>query len=113
MIKIDSIEQLLDRFQAAYRGAVVWDEQVPATSNLASTIAGCDDLLPLRFDPRDGSLYRRLTQAGRLARCEFTVSRIRLMTGDKAAFCVDELRIGTTWLSVTSPATATRSADVE
>ena len=50
---------------------------------------------------------------GRPARCEFTVSRIRLVTGDKAAFDVDELRIGTTWRSVTSPATATGSADVE
>jgi len=50
---------------------------------------------------------------GRLARCEFTVSRIRLMTGDKAAFDVDEVRIGTTWQSVTSPTTATPSADVE
>ena len=66
VIKVGSIEELLDRFKDAYRGAVVWDERVPATSNLASTIAGCDDLLPLRFDPRDGSLYRRLTQAGRL-----------------------------------------------
>lgn len=66
VIRIDSLEELLDRFKDAYRGAVVWDERVPATSNLASTIAGCDDLLPLRFDERDGSLYRRLTQAGRL-----------------------------------------------
>ncbi|MCY2990490.1 MAG: GxGYxYP family putative glycoside hydrolase [Planctomycetota bacterium] len=66
VVKVGSIEELLDRFQDAYRGAVVWDERVPATSNLASTVAGCDDLLPLRFDPRDGSLYCRLMQAGRL-----------------------------------------------
>ena len=50
---------------------------------------------------------------GRPARCDFTPSRIRLVTGDKAAFDVDELRIGTTWRSVTSPATATGSVDVE
>jgi len=50
---------------------------------------------------------------GRPARCDFTLSRIRLVTGDKAAFDVDELRIGTTWRSVTSPATATGSVDVK
>jgi hypothetical protein len=51
--------------------------------------------------------------AGRPAQCEITVSRIRLAAGDNAAFDLDELRIGTTWRSVTSPATTTRSADVE
>ena len=78
VIKLGSIEELLDRFKDAYRGAVVWDERVPATSNLASTIAGCDDLLPLRFDPRDGSLYRRLTQTGRLE------VKVRLLRDDGA-----------------------------
>ncbi len=78
VIKLGSIEELLDRFKDAYRGAVVWDERVPATSNLASTIAGCDDLLPLRFDPRDGSLYRKLTQTGRLE------VKVRLLQDDGA-----------------------------
>ena len=41
----------------------MWDDRVPATSNVASTIAGCDNLLPLRYDPRDGSLYRQLTES--------------------------------------------------
>lgn len=66
VVKVSSVEELLERFQAVYRGAVVWDERVPATANLASTIAGCQDVLPLRFDEREGSLYRRLTQTGRL-----------------------------------------------
>ncbi len=56
-----SLEGLLERFAGCYAGAVVWDERVAATSNLASTIAGCDDLLPLRFDEDPGSLYQRLT----------------------------------------------------
>lgn len=66
VIKIASIEELLERFAGVYQGAVVWDERVPATSNLASTLAGCEDLLPLRFDQRPGSLYQRLAQTGRL-----------------------------------------------
>ncbi|MHB8972966.1 MAG: GxGYxYP domain-containing protein [Pirellulaceae bacterium] len=64
VVTVTSLDELLQRFRSFYQGAVVWDERVPATSNLASTIAGCDDLLPLRYDPRDGSLYRRLTESG-------------------------------------------------
>lgn len=79
VVKVTSLEELLERFRSCYRGAVVWDDRVPATSNLASTIAGCDDLLPLRFDVRDGSLYQRLTQAG--PRLEV---RVRLLQADGA-----------------------------
>jgi hypothetical protein len=63
IVRVISLEALLKRFQSFYHGAVVWDERVPATANLASTIAGCDDLLPLRFDAQAGSLYHRLTAA--------------------------------------------------
>ncbi len=78
VVTLNSLKQLLDHFPDAYQGAVVWDDRVVATSNLASTIAGCDDLLPLRFDPRDGSLYRELTQSGRLA------VKVRLLCDDGA-----------------------------
>ncbi len=62
-MRVESLDELLAHFRSFYHGAVVWDERVPATANLASTIAGCDDLLPLRFDPQEGSLYRHLTEA--------------------------------------------------
>jgi hypothetical protein len=55
-----ALEDLLRRFRGVYRGVVVYDERVPATSNLASTIAGVEDLLCLRYDPTPGSLYDRL-----------------------------------------------------
>jgi hypothetical protein len=58
------LESLLERFSGFYSGAVVWDEQVPATSNLASTIAGCDNLLPLRHDSSENSLHELLTRSG-------------------------------------------------
>ncbi len=64
VVKVTSLNELLERFRDSYRGAVVWDPRVPATSNLASTVAGCDDLLPLRYDPSENSLYRQLTQGG-------------------------------------------------
>jgi hypothetical protein len=62
IVRVGSLDELLKRFQNFYHGAVVWDERVPATSDLASTIAGCDDLLPLRFDPQPDSLYHRLAE---------------------------------------------------
>jgi hypothetical protein len=54
---------LVARYRRFVRGAVVWDERVPATALVASTAAGADDLLPLRFDPRPDSLYHRLVVA--------------------------------------------------
>jgi ferric-dicitrate binding protein FerR (iron transport regulator) len=43
------------------------------------------------------------TAIGRPTPCEFTPSRIRLEAGPKALIDLDELRIGTTWRSVTAP----------
>lgn len=60
--RIESLDVLLKEFSSDYTGAVVWDERVPATSNLASTIAGCDRLLCLRYDAAKDSLCQRLTQ---------------------------------------------------
>lgn len=60
VVRVKALAELLDRFRDFYGGAVVWDERVPSTSNLASTIAGCDDLVCLRYDELDGSLYQRL-----------------------------------------------------
>lgn len=51
---------LARRFRGLLKGLVVYDEKVPATSNVASTVAGAEDLACVRFDPRDESLYRRL-----------------------------------------------------
>ncbi|MDQ2732326.1 MAG: hypothetical protein M3Y56_11750, partial [Armatimonadota bacterium] len=48
------------RFRRQVRGVVVWDERVPATSNVAATIAGVKNLIPLRYDAAPGSLYSRL-----------------------------------------------------
>lgn len=60
VVRVTNVKELLDRFREDYQGAVVWDERVPSTSNLASTIAGCDDLLCLRYDAKEDSLYQRL-----------------------------------------------------
>lgn len=74
---VTGLDALLRRFDTFYRGAVVWDERVPATSNLASTIAGCDQLLCLRYDPQPGSLYSRLVSGA----APLTVA-VRLLRSD-------------------------------
>lgn len=59
-----SIQDLLNRLADVHTGVVVWDERVPATANLASTIAGCDGLLALRYDANADSLYQQLVLSG-------------------------------------------------
>lgn len=97
--RLDSLEALLPRFAGVHRGAVVWDERVPATSNLASTIAGCDDLLPLRYAPEAGSLYTRLTGSP-----TGLPVKVRLLADDGASLFTGQGRIpGTALPSTGSP----------
>ena len=96
---IRSLDDLLLRFRPHYQGAVVWDERVPATSNLASTIAGCDSLLCLRYDAAPDSLYRRLTHdAGPLA------SGVRLLAADGAPLFTGQGTIAGTQIPSTGSA---------
>jgi len=60
--RLASLDDAIRRFRRSVNGVVVWDQRVPATSNVASTIAGVENLLPVRFDPARSSLYWRLTQ---------------------------------------------------
>jgi hypothetical protein len=60
--KVTQVLELVQRFRRSLNGLVVWDERVPATALVASTAAGVDNLLPVRYDPDAGSLYTRLTQ---------------------------------------------------
>jgi hypothetical protein len=61
VIRPRTIEELLALFPEAAHGLAVWDERVPATSNVAATIAGVEDLLAVRYDTAAGSLYTELT----------------------------------------------------
>lgn len=59
--RIATIADLVREFRSCLRGLVVYDPNVAATSNVASTVAGAEALLPVRYDPQEGSLYRLLT----------------------------------------------------
>ena len=60
--RIAGITNLVQLFRSHLRGLVVYDPNVAATSNVASAVAGVEDLLPVRYDPSEGSLYRMLTK---------------------------------------------------
>ena len=54
-------EEVVRTFRDYVKGLVVYDADVPATSCLASTAAGCDDLLPVRFSRETNSMFALLT----------------------------------------------------
>ncbi|MDD5134452.1 MAG: GxGYxYP family putative glycoside hydrolase [Phycisphaerae bacterium] len=55
--EIKSFESLLETFKKFVNGVVVYDPLVPATSNVASAVAGAEGLIAVRYDKRAGSVY--------------------------------------------------------
>jgi hypothetical protein len=65
--QVASLDDLVGRFRPLLRGAVVWDPAVPATSNVASTVAGARDVVAVRYDRTEGSIFDRFVDgAGKL-----------------------------------------------
>ena len=62
--RIGDVVELVQEYRQYIRGAVVYDPKVAATSNLASTLAGAENLIALRYDPAPESLYTRLVIQG-------------------------------------------------
>ncbi len=52
--QIETLDKLLDTFRKDVQGVVIWDDEVPATLNAATTIAGVENWVVLR----DGSELR-------------------------------------------------------
>jgi len=63
-VQAKSVEEVVKCFASSIRGAVVYDSRVASTSNVASAIAGIEDLIAVRYDERPGSLYSRLVKGG-------------------------------------------------
>ncbi len=61
MATLTSSEAVVRAFRPYVKGLVVYDPAVPATSCVASTAAGCDDLLPVRFSRATNSMFALLT----------------------------------------------------
>ncbi len=64
LARLASIEEAIETFKGAIKGAVIWDPELPCTSNIASTICGVENLVPVRFDESAGSMYDRLVRNG-------------------------------------------------
>ena len=56
--------QLTTALNSYYSGVVLYDPNVSSTSNVASTIAGASNLLPICYRPVAGSLYSQLVASG-------------------------------------------------
>ena len=62
---ITTLEELVTTFIDDVSGVVLYDPVLPATSNLASTAAGVENLLPVLYRPGvSGSVYERLVATG-------------------------------------------------
>jgi len=61
---VPTLESLVQTFRPHIKGVVLYDLRVPATSSVASTAAGCEDFLPIPYDPAAGSVYDRLVVHG-------------------------------------------------
>lgn len=58
------VAEAVERYAGRLRGAVVYDPAVPSTSCVASAVAGVEDLVAIRYDTSEGSLYDRLVLHG-------------------------------------------------
>ena len=56
-----SILNLVSKYQNEFRGVILFDGSVPSTSNIASSIAGVENLLPILAG---GSLYPLICESG-------------------------------------------------
>ena len=59
-----NIADLVTAYRSDIKGAVVYDPNVAATSNVASSVAGIEDLIAIRYDTDENSLYSQLVLHG-------------------------------------------------
>ncbi|MBQ1264664.1 MAG: hypothetical protein IIY04_04530, partial [Oscillospiraceae bacterium] len=83
IVTVKRFWDLMDMFSSYYNGFVLWDEKVPATANVASTIAGVEDLLPVRFSAsqKGDDVYLQLLKHG-FKRSDFKRDLCGLFTGE-------------------------------
>ncbi|MBN1772055.1 MAG: hypothetical protein JXB32_12375 [Deltaproteobacteria bacterium] len=59
-VEVMTAEELYETFRCGLRGLVLWDPAVPATLNVATSVAGAEDVALVRRDLAPGSLHQRL-----------------------------------------------------
>ena len=62
-IQLTSLMDVLAYFKKDIKGLVVYDSDVPSTSNVASSIAGIEDVIAVRYDSTPNSLYQNIKKS--------------------------------------------------
>jgi hypothetical protein len=60
------IIEVVNAYKNEINGVVVYDPKVAATSNVASSVAGIENLIAIRYDKDPSSLYSRLVVGGQM-----------------------------------------------
>ena len=63
-LKLSNIGEAISYYRDKINGVVLYDPAVASTSNLASSIAGIEDLVAIRYDTSATSLYTQLVLEG-------------------------------------------------
>ena len=58
--------EVINAYKDKVKGVVVYDPAVASTSNVASSVAGIEDLIAIRYNPEAGSLFSKVVKAGLL-----------------------------------------------
>lgn len=60
----DDVVALVEAYEKEIEGVVLYDSEVASTSNVASAVAGIENLIAIRYDTSPNSLYGRLVLNG-------------------------------------------------
>lgn len=74
---LSSVLEAIQYYKGYLKGLVVYDPNVASTSNVASSIAGIEDLIAVRYDSSPQSLYRQIRSA-----CPDLKVQVRLVRED-------------------------------
>ena len=62
--QFSTVVEAISEYKDKIKGVVVYDPAVASTSNIASAVAGIENLVAIRYDPSDGSLYSQVVSGG-------------------------------------------------
>lgn len=99
VIELHSLAEVVKTFAPKLKGVVLYDPMVAATSSLASTIAGVEDRMTLRYDPSPESVFTQLSK-----RPEFPTDVLRLFLPDGSPMFTGNGKIPDTDLESTGSA---------
>ena len=87
LIELNTWQELWDALGSYVKsaGIVVWDPDVPSTSNVAATICSVEGYLPVRYDTDADSMYTWLTSNG----VEVKFDLCNMFTGEKGTKIAD------------------------